>query len=159
VDVDPTNQRFAPPRAIVEKAQAPEGVRLHRLTSIALSVLFGGSPAGAWLVISNSLLLRRRRDAWIAAALFGALGVATYLAQRLWPSADFPSEELFIGFPRLAAAVLIASLMQHRSLRAHKLAGGAFRSRWFGLLVGVGVLAFWFVAWTITWHLRDSLRG
>jgi hypothetical protein len=138
-----TSERFAPPKANVElDAQVNSLPRLHRVTSTALAVLLGGALPGGYMVVRNFIALKRPREAWLAGAVFVLLFAITFLVQLRSP-APFLLNQLSIGLPRLAAAVAAAWILQRRSLRAHKLAGGQFHSRWFGAVLGAGFLVVW----------------
>jgi hypothetical protein len=154
-----TDERFAPPRANVEQdelALEPIGApRLHRVSAVALAALLGGALPAGYLVYRNNVLLGRRRDAWIALGLFVVLFLATQYAQMRSPS-DFISR-ISVAPPRMLAATLAAWILQRRLLRVHEHAGGRFRSRWFGLLLGIGFLVAWIAVWDLGyWVMRSA---
>lgn len=132
--------RFTPPRTpVIDTPVLNDERPLDRLSSIALATLMGSALAGGYLAWRNFMLLGRRRDAWIAAASFGALSAVAWF---------IPSDLLDLSrIGQALAGWAVAAVLQRRFLRAHKLADGPFRSRWIAVAVGAGVTGACVVMW------------
>lgn len=127
------------------------------LPMVALSVLEGTLPVAADIAVYPEPLLR--------AAAFGAL---TALAFAMWPLArarDVPAAGLFrdiIGqakrWPRLRdiLTILIAAVVL--IILALSSGDNVVLARWFVLVTGLGLVAFWFLGRSIVWLLRQLPR-
>jgi amino acid permease len=146
-------ERHAPPKAELPSYQTgiPKLPRLNGLSAIGIATFFGGPLAAGYLVYLNFKGLGLPKKAVKAAGWFGIGGlIALYMTWTTPP--DFLSFMLAVGLPQLIAVLAVSQVTQGKVIAMHRTAGGAFRSNWFALTVGIAAnLLITALLWGLSW--------
>jgi hypothetical protein len=126
---------------------------LYKTTGIAIGTVVGGAFATAYLVHKNLRELGRVKESKEALVIFGSLGIAFLIIMTLTPS-DVISSLISIAIPQLLLVLAILKLTRLGDFAEHKLNGGAMRSSWHALVVGLAsnlLIAALFLCASLLW--------
>lgn len=128
--------RWKPPQAPVEVVPPRSDARLHKRTGIAVATLVGGPIAAAYLVYDNFKQLGLRDKARRSLVWF-CLGSCLFWLVAWHTPIDLISQFIAVTLPSLISVVLAVQFLQGEIIATHRLSGCAFRSVWFGFVIGV----------------------